>query len=260
MAKKDKLKLTAKGEMFTDFISKTEDLTKIGDTVKLKIDSEHILMYSMIGETAVLAFKSYQVKTDDYFIFDEFDYTLDYVIIGAKKFIKNFGFLNIKNKIEIDLLYKDSPDNDDIKHVRAISGTDTRLTLSNVGGEQYKIREMPKDKLNKFLDPENSKWSFNVSKEDFSDIRKLAQINEDRVININVTGGKVTFSELGKWSLDVDKIDEDSANLLFGKKYLSSVNQSEDIISFNVFETFILIKDKESNFMISFEQDFNAED
>jgi hypothetical protein len=256
MAKKDKLKLTVKGDKFTDFISKLDDLTKIGDIIKLKIDQESILMYSLIGETAVLAFKSYQIKTSDYFDFEEFDYSLDYVILGAKKFVKNFSFLNVKNKVELEISFKDSPDTEEIKHVRAIVGTDTRLKLAGVGGEQYKVRDMSIDKLNKVLDIENSKWEFKVKKDDFADIKKLSSINDDKIISISVTGGKVSFSELGKWQLDVDKLDEDHNNLVFGKKYLNSVNLNEDFVNFNIFESFILIRDKESNFMMSFEQSF----
>jgi hypothetical protein len=95
-----------------------------------------------------------------------------------------------------------------------------------------------------------------VKKEDFADIKKLSSINDDKIISISVTGGKVSFSELGKWQLDVDKLDEDHNNLVFGKKYLNSVNLNEDFVNFNIFESFILIRDKESNFMMSFEQSF----
>ena len=156
----------------------------------------------------------------------------------------------------MEINFKDSPDTEEIKHVRAIVGTDTRLKLAGVGGEQYKVRDMSIDKLNKVLDIENSKWEFKVKKEDFADIKKLSSINDDKIISISVTGGKVSFSELGKWQLDVDKLDEDHNNLVFGKKYLNSVNLNEDFVNFNIFESFILIRDKESNFMMSFEQSF----
>lgn len=259
MAKKDRLKLIVKGDKFGDFISKLDDLTKIGDIIKLKIDKENILMYSLIGETAVLAFKSYQINTSDYFDFDEFDYTLDYVVLGAKKFVKNFGFLNVKSKVELELNFKDS-DDDNVKHVRAIVGTDSRLKLSGIGGEQYKIRDMSIDKLSRVLDIENSLWSFTVKKEDFVDIKKLSSINDDKIIAISVVDNVVSFSELGKWQLDVDKIDGDKSSLVFGKKYLNSVNLNEDLVSFNIFESFMLVTDKESNLMMSFEQSWDDED
>ncbi len=256
---KDKLKLIAKGEFFGDFISKLDDLTKIGDIIKMKIDSRNILIYSMIGETAILAFKSYQLETSKYFDYPDFDYSLDYVINGAKKFVKNFGFLNVKEKIQFDINYKDSPDDENIKHVRAIIATDGRLKLSGIGSEQYKIRDMSIDRLNAALDVKNSKWSFKVSKSDFVDIKKLSSINDDRVISINVVSDKVVFSEIGKWEISVAEPTGDSSILVFGKKYLNSVNLNEDFVSFDMFETFILIKDSDSNLMMSFEQSFNED-
>ncbi len=260
MAKKDKLKLIVKGSKFPEFIDKLEDLTKIGDIIKLKIDKDNILMYSLIGETAVLAFKAYQIETKDFFEFEDFDYTLDYVVNGAKKFVKNFSFLNVNNKVELEINFKDAPESESIKHVRAIIGTDTRLKLACVGAEQYKIRDMSKDRLNQILDTKNSKWSFDVKKEDFSDIKKLSSINDDRIISISISDDKVKFAEMGKWELSVASAEGGNHNnLVFGKKYLNSVNLNEDNVNFNIFETFILIKDKESNLMMSFEQDFSSD-
>ncbi len=258
MAKKDRVKFIVKGSKYPDFIDKLSDLTDIGNVVKLKIDRDNILMYSLVGETAVLAFKSYLLNTSDYFEFEDFDYTLDYVINDAKKFVKNFNFLNVSNTIEFDIAYKDAPESDEIKHVRAIMGTDSRLKLSAVGAEQYKIRDMSKDRLAKTLDITNSKWSFSVHKDDFTDIKKLSSINDDKILTINIVDNKVKFSEMGKWELDVATVDSDRYNnLVFGKKYLKSVNLNEDYVNFNVFEQFILIKDNESNFMMSFEQSFD---
>ena len=64
MAKKVKFKI--KSEKFTDFISKLDDLTKIEDTIKLKIDNDNILIYSMMGGNVMLAFKNYLINTRDY--------------------------------------------------------------------------------------------------------------------------------------------------------------------------------------------------
>lgn len=257
MAKKDRIKFTVKGAKYPEFIGKLSDLTDIGNVVKLKIDKEHMLMYSLVGETAVLAFKSYQLNTSDYFDYEDFDYTLDYVINDAKKFVKNFNFLNVENTVEFDITFKDAPESDDIKHVRAIMGTDTRLKLSAVGAEQYRIRDMSKDRLAKTLDISNSKWSFNVHKNDFADIKKLSTINDDKILTIIIVDNTVKFSEMGKWELDVATVDSDRYNnLVFGKKYLKSVNLNDDYVNFNVFEQFILIRDNESNFMMSFEQSF----
>ena len=54
-----KLNIQIKPDKFSDFLDKLVDLAKISDTIKLKIDSENILMYSIVGDTILLAFKSY---------------------------------------------------------------------------------------------------------------------------------------------------------------------------------------------------------
>ena len=54
MSKKLSLKLNKR--YFPDFITKIQDLANINDVVKLKIENDKILMYSMkANDTAVLA-------------------------------------------------------------------------------------------------------------------------------------------------------------------------------------------------------------
>ena len=60
-----KIKFNIKKESFSDFIEKLSDLTHIDDTIKLKIDNEHILMYSVLGGNVMLAFKNYLIKTKE---------------------------------------------------------------------------------------------------------------------------------------------------------------------------------------------------
>jgi hypothetical protein len=48
--------------------------------------------------------------------------------------------------------------------------------------------------------------------------------------------------------------------IIFNKKYLGNINSDKEFINFNIFENFILIKDEESNLMLSFEQDFSTDD
>ena len=72
-----KLKLKIKPENFSLFVSKIENIAAIDDTVRVKIDSENILMYSMLGGgNVMLAFKNFLLKTSDFFDIDDFDYTL----------------------------------------------------------------------------------------------------------------------------------------------------------------------------------------
>ena len=61
----NKVKFNIKGDRFSEFLEKLSDLTTIDDTIKLKIDNENILMYSMLGGNVMLAFKNYLVKKSD---------------------------------------------------------------------------------------------------------------------------------------------------------------------------------------------------
>ena len=260
MAKKLQLKLNTKN--FLELVSKIGDLTQIEDVVKLKIDRDNILMYSMLSnDVSVLALKSYLLNTSEYIDNFDKDEVYDFIITSAAKFVKNLKFFNTTNPIKLDINSKPLPDDDSIQHVRAAQFSNGKLKISVIGAEQHKIRDINKTTLESRLNLKNSKWSFKISKEDFSDVKKLASINnEDKIININVTNGKVTINETAKWELDIDTIQYKNCQLIFGKKYLSNVNTDEDPIQFSIFETFILVKDNNSNLMLSFEQDFTTDD
>ena len=254
----NKLSLKFNNKNFNDFITKLQDLTNIEDTIKLKIDNEHILMYSMLSnETSVLALKSYIVDTKEYLNFEE-ETTFDFIITSAPKFVKNLKFFNLESPIKLDIVFKPLPDDEEIMHVRAAQFSNGKLKISCVGGEEFKIRDITKDRLESNLDISRSKWGFKISQQDFLDVKKLCSINnEERILNINVTEGLVTMNEMSKWELEIDKIEPRNTSLIFGKKYLSNINTDKEFIDFSIFETFILVKDDNSNLMLSFEQNFD---
>ena len=72
-----------------------------------------------------------------------------------------------------------------------------------------------------------------------------------------VVNGEVTFSEKSSWELLVDTIESRNSNLILNKRFLSCINDKLDIIEFIIFENFMLIKDDNSNLMLSFEQSFD---
>ena len=258
-----KLSLILNKDKFADFINKLQDLTNISDVIKLKIESDNILAYSMLSnDVSVLALKNYLLDTSEYI--DNFDSeeTFDYVIIGASKFVKNRKFFNSETPIKLEMTFKPSHEDDTIMHVRSVRFTNGKLKIPCIGGELSKIRDINKEALGKRLDSKNSKWSFNVTKNDFSDAKKLSGINsEDRIITIDVNKGDVSMMEENKWELIVDKIDASrSTKIIFNKKYLSNINGDNEYVNFKVFETFILISDDNSNLMLSFETDFSTDD
>ena len=253
----NKIKFQIKPDKISEFIETLEELTRIEDTIKLKIDSDNILMYSILGGNIMLAFKNYLMNTSDYFIGSEFDFTLDVIIVNAKKFVKNLNFLMSSDKVTIEFAYKESPDDDDIMHARSIQVVGGKLKVNWLAGEHYQLRDINKASLKTNLNIKNRKWSFKISKSDFSDVKKLSNINSDRIINITIDSGRVLFSEQSAWELEIDSIEDDkNSNLMINKKFLSCIRDDKDI-EFSIFDNFMLIQEENSNLMLSFEQDFS---
>lgn len=261
MSKKLSVKLNKK--YFPDFITKIHDLSNISDVVKLKIESDKVLMYSMKAtESAVLALKSYILPTKNYF--DDFneDEIFDFIIINAPKFIKSLKFFDVDSQVKMDIIYKPHDENKDIMQIRSAQFTNGKLKISTVGGEDSKIRDLNIDMIEARTDIDNSDYGFTISKQDFNDIKRLCAIDsESKILSIEIDKGKIAASETAKWELQLGKIDETvDANIVFNKKYLSNINGDMDIINFYMFETFILVKDDISTLMLSFEQTFDDDD
>jgi hypothetical protein len=246
-----------KTDKVSEFIQKIDELSKIEDTIKIKIDSENILMYSILGGNVMLAFKNFLLTTRDYFDFEDFDFTIDFILASSKKFVKNLSFLNTSHTVVWDFNYRKSTENDDIVWVRSVQVSGGKLKVKWLGGEHYELRDINKDSLKNNLNIKNKKWSFSIRKEDFLDVKKLSNINSERIVNITIESGKVILSEKSAWELEVQSIDSSiSSNLMLNKKFLSCIDEGKDV-EFNIFENFMLIQDENSNLMLSFEQSFD---
>jgi hypothetical protein len=256
----NKVKFTVISEKFEDFITKLSDLTLIDDTIKLKIDNDNILMYSMLGGNVMLAFKNYLIDKSEYLKSDDLEFTYDVIISNAKKFVKNLGFIKSSDKITIELNCKESPEDDTIMNARGLQVVGGKLKVNWLAGERYEMKDINKTVLSQRLDIKHRKWSFKLENQDFLDVKKLSSINADKIISINVQNGKVILSETSAWELEVGEIENRNANLILNKRFLNCINDSLKTIEFSMFETFILIKDVQSNLMLSYEQDFSDDD
>lgn len=257
----DKLKFNLKKENFQKFMDRLLDLTTIDSTVKLKIDNDHILAYSMLGGKIMLGFKNYLLNTKDFFDLNEdLELTYDIILPNVNKLVKNLQFLSESDKISVEINYKESPDDDTLMIARGIQFKGGRLKFKWFSGESYDVRDINKNILKQRLDLKNKDWSFILSNKEFNDIKKLSGINSEKIININVNNGKVVISETKAWELEVDEVEKKSANFIFNKRFFKCIDSNLEEIEFNLFETFILIKDNESNLMLSYEQDFDDED
>lgn len=256
-----KIKFNIKKDKFSEFIDKLSDLTNIDDTIKLKIDNEHILLYSVLGGNVMLAFKNYLIKTSDLLeIKDELEYDYDIILANSKKLVKNLNFIKESDKISIEFFCKESPDDESVMNARSIQIVGGKLKVNWLAGERYEMRDINKSVLSQRLDLKNRKWHFSLSNSEFSDVKKLSSINSDKIININVNSGKVVMSENAAWELEIGTIEDRNASLILNKRFLNCINAEKDSIEFSMFETFILIKDEETNLMLSYEQDFSDDD
>jgi len=256
----NKVKFTVISEKFEDLINKLSELTAIDDTIKLKIDNENILMYSMLGGNVMLAFKNYLIDKSEYLKSEDLEFTYDVIIANSKKFVKNLSFIKSSDKITIELNCKESPEDETVMSTRSIQVVGGKLKVNWLAGERYEMKDINKTVLGQRLNLKNRKWSFKLEKQDFLDVKKLSSINSDKIININVNSGKVVLSETSAWELEVGEIENRNANLIFNKRFLNCINDSFEQIEFSMFETFILIKDENSNLMLSYEQDFSDDD
>ena len=256
-----KIKFVVKSDKFSELIEKLSDLTNIDDTIKLKIDQDHILMYSTLGGNVMLAFKNYLIKTSDFLDSkDELEFCYDVILPNSKKLVKNLNFIKDSEKITLELNCKQSPDDDDIMNARSIQLVGGKLKVNWLAGERYEVKDINKTILKQRLDLKNRKWFFKLSNSEFSDVKKLSSINSDKIINITVNSGQVILSENAAWELEIGKIEDRNANLIFNKRFLNCINSDDGEIEFSMFDTFILIKEDNTNLMLSYEQDFSDED
>ena len=254
----NKISLTFTPEKFSDFLKKLKDLSSIDNCIKIKIQRDTLLMYTIKSEkSTIVALKSYSLKTSDYFDFDH-DFVLDYVICNSVKFVKSLSIFmigdTIENDVKVNLIYRK-----DAESMVVISGlfSSNKLKITCIGSEITEIRDVNQEFLEEKLDPDYAEWNFSVKKSDLTNIKKLSSIysTDDSVFDITIESGIVTFSEKSRWELSVsESTDMDYHKLTFVKKYLSNIDDTKDDIVFYVYDLFILIKDDNSNLMLSFEQ------
>jgi hypothetical protein len=257
----DKIKLKVIPEKFQDFIDKLNDLLSIDNTIKLKIDNEEILMYSTLGGSVMLGFKNFLIKTSDYFeITKELEYTYDVIIANCNKFVKNLEFLKSQPKVTIALSCKESREDKSIMNARSIQVSGGKLKINWISAENYEIRDINKQILSQRLNLKNRKWSFIMDKSQFNDIKKLSNINDDKIISIDVNNGKVVVSEKSAWEIEIGEIEIKSGSFILNKRFLKCIDSNKEEIEFNLFDSFILVKDINSNLMLSYEQDFSEDD
>lgn len=258
MSKVDKIEFIINNNTISNFIAILADITKISDNIRIKIDPINILLYGLVGETAIIAFKSHLLNTKDFLdTKNEFnDFELDFVLLGGKKFTKNLAFFEYKEKTKLILQFRDNPENENIKNVKTLTVSDSTLKITTIGDQPNRLREINKAVLQQRFNPKSANWSFTLNCDALDRIKKISNNSGERVISANIKGGEVYFSESSKWSLLVGKTEHtENVDINFDNSYIHNINSKNDTVDFHVFDTTILFKENEnSNLLVSFEQ------
>ena len=250
------LKCKFKNEGFNEFLDLLEDISKIDDVVKLKISSDKIFMYSMKGkDNIILAFKNYRIDTEDFIEKLDLSDDIDIIIPNAKKFVKNLKFIDIKENIDFTLKVRELSDGG--LETRGFEVKNKKLKIKWLTAEQYEIKDIQYESLMGLLDIKKENLNFDVDRNDFEDIKKLANINGSELIEILSNKGTVTMSEHSSWEIEVDKIENElNINYNVNKNLLKFINDGSEPVRFHVFPNFLLVRDAVSNVMVSFEQSY----
>lgn len=256
-----KLSIKLKSDKFNDLVSKLKDVSNINEIIKIKIDRNSTLLYSLkANDNAVLALKSYLLNTSEYFENFNENEVYNYIIVNTPKLIKGLHFFDDKTDIKMELIARLN-DEEGYMQIRSVQFTNNKLKILSVGGEDSKIKDLTSDAIESRTDIDNSDWKFQITKSDFQNIKKLCSIDsEEKILSFNITKGKVFAGEDSKWELYTgDANKEINYKIVFNKKYLSNINQDIELIDLYMFENFILVKDNNSNLMLSFEQTWDDE-
>ncbi len=234
------------------FIDKVHDLLSIDNEVLLKINTKNILLYSIVGEKKnVNAFKSFIFKTSEIFSFDtEISNEIRFIITNGTKFentLKNL--LDYQEDIKCEFYMNDDTYADNLKL------KNSKLRLSVNGGD---VRGMNTtidiEKINSTINKDNIDFKFILDKNSYTKIKKLSGIdNENDILTLTISENIISIGEGIGWNLKICDIEHDDLNITFPKKYFKSITFTEDNINVYVFDTFLLIDNKNTNLLIALE-------
>lgn len=238
------------------FLRRFMDLIKVGETVKMRIDREHILLYAAVGKQQIIAFKSAVSNTADLILdindLPETGY-LDFIFINPKNFVNNTGFY-LADDLDVQCRIKRRIGSNYALELKMGNGKISHVFLCGDASElPAKVRELSIKQLEEKMDPSNCDFSFDVDTEILERVRKLCKNNADtEIVKIYVKKNKIKIGT-HKWKVDAGTLEDVSDNTLtFNKKYLYCVEPA-DAVKFNIFEQFILIKEGETRLMIGLE-------
>ena len=244
-------KFTMSIEQMDFFLDKVHDLLSIDNEILLKINKDKTLLYSIVGEKmSVNAFKSFIYNTNELFTFDdELEKEIRFIITKGSKFenvLKNY--MDYDENIKCEFFMNDDTYADNFKL------SNSKLNL-NIGGGDIRGMNTTIDieKINSTLNKDNIDFQFILDKNSYAKIKKIGAIdNENDILYLHIKDNKISIGE-GGWDLKIDEVEHEDLSISFPKKYFKSITFTEDTINIYVFDTFLLVDNKNTNLLIALE-------
>lgn len=259
MATTKELSFKISSENLLKIVNVLKDLSSIDDKSLFKFDKKHVLIYTLVGEgKGINAFKSFIFDTNDIFEIDDFNETIDFIAKDIKSIYRNLLImLDLKTSISGKIYYDEIGDK--FFSDRIFFKSDSKLKLNFYGSDPMAFNtSISVNDIKKLTDIEKSNFSFDMSNQDYTNIKRLSTTSKDvEVFYMNTfEKDEKYYISIGEssWDLTIAEIDYDEVKTIsFPKKYFKSITMTSDTSKIFVFDRFLLIKTEGSDLLISIE-------
>lgn len=231
------------------FQSDLNNLAKVSDELKIKIYDDEVMIYAKAGpKRTVHAFKSY-IYDRDKFMINQSDENLkmDFIIINSRNFAR---ILNIITKKGNPIGFKiEQYEAEQVAHRLYIS--DNKIDLDFLGGNYLEIRDFDIEEVRDNMDVDLADFNFELNKEDYEEIKRLASLNKNDVVNFRIRKGNIEFFDT-RWNIKVGEVDDyEDMEWTFDIKYFKTINNNNKNLNIYVFNQSLLIKQDNEIYMIA---------
>lgn len=233
-----------------------KDLAKIKEHIRMKVQNGTMMFYTIDGgetNNQVLAFKYYKKDVSEFFDHDLND--LDFVILNVKKLTKQ---LSLYEEYQLPLTFEfETEDGTDInsssRMVKSLTIKNSKLKTFMIGGEPGLLRNLNIATILEKVDLRYRRYGFEMSVNDYNQVLDLISLDSTNEIVQIIVDKDIQFREKG-WELQVGQIDDIKENMLFKKKFLNNFSTDGlDVVVFDKYETFFVLRGSDNVIMISLE-------
>lgn len=240
MNDKKEFRMTTDKAKFKVFLKTISDLNKVGESIKMKIVGDEVLLYSFLTvKTHILCLKctfhdlSEITNTSD-------DGIIDYIIVNPRLLLRS-GMLFLEDKFsdEIIITFTHTDGSIEANDIN-ITNDNNDLNLNFMGGYRTVVKDIPKATILEKMEPSLALYSFDITSGNFEDIKKLSSVSDEEIVSIIIKKNRVSFGNK-RWKLKVvDSINQPDNVITFKKKHFNLITP-EPIITINVFDHYIVV-------------------